>query len=109
MKRLHHEACAIFGIEEAPELFVSQTPFLNAQAIGVDKPFIVLNSALVESLNEEELLAVIGHELGHCLSGHVLYKTLLQLILKFSVVAFSAPMAGAALLPIIIALREWDR
>lgn len=109
VKRLHHEACAIFGIEDAPELFVSQTPFLNAQAIGVDKPFIVLNSALVESLNEEELLAVIGHELGHCLSGHVLYKTLLQLILKFSVVAFSAPMAGAALLPIIIALREWDR
>lgn len=107
--RLHREACAIFGIVDAPELFVSQTPFLNAQAVGVDKPFIVLNSALVESLNEEELLAVIGHELGHCLSGHVLYKTLLQILLKFSVIAFSAPLGGAALLPIIIALREWDR
>ncbi|MEP7217700.1 MAG: M48 family metallopeptidase [Bacteroidota bacterium] len=109
VKRLHGEACAIFGIEEPPELFVSQTPFLNAMAIGVEKPFIVLNSALVERLNEEELLSVIGHELGHCMSGHVLYKTLLQLILKFSVVAFNVPLGGLALLPIIIALREWDR
>lgn len=109
LKRLHHEACAILGVENAPELYVSQNPFLNARAIGVEHPFIVLDSSLVERLSEEELLAVIGHELGHCLSGHVLYKTLLALLVKLSAIAFSLPLGGASLMAVIIALREWDR
>lgn len=109
VNRLHKEACALLDVQEIPELFVSQSPFLNAGAVGVDKPFIVLNSSLVESLSEEELLYVIGHELGHCMSGHVLYKTLLQLLLKFSMAAFSVPLGGASLLAVIIALKEWDR
>jgi Zn-dependent protease with chaperone function len=107
--RLHQEACAILGIEKAPELYVAQTPFLNARAVGVEHPFIVLNSSMVEQLNEEELLSVIGHELGHCLSGHTLYKTLLALLLKFSTLASNIPLGGVSVLPIIIALREWDR
>lgn len=109
LHQLHREACSVLDIVEPPELYVTQTPFLNARAVGVDNPFIVLNSSLVDSLNEDEMLAVIAHELGHCMSGHVLYKTLLQLLLKFSTMAFSLPMAGATLMAIIMALREWDR
>ena len=36
----------------------------------MDRPFIVVNSALVDLLDEEELRFVLGHELGHALSGH---------------------------------------
>jgi Zn-dependent protease with chaperone function len=109
LNRIHREACALLDLEEIPELFVSQSPFLNAGAVGVEKPFIVLNSSLVESMSEDELLCVIGHELGHCMSGHVLYKTLLQLLLRFSMLAFSVPLGGASILAVIIALKEWDR
>lgn len=108
--RLHREACVIFNVErEMPELYVTQTPMLNAMAIGVENPFIVLNSSMLSTLTEEELLCVIGHELGHCVSGHVLYKTLLALLLRFSSLAFSVPLAGIPLMGIIAALKEWDR
>ncbi len=109
VNRLHQEACAILGVERAPELYVAQAPFLNARAIGVERPFIVLDSATVERLSEEELLAVIGHELGHCMSGHALYKTLLAILMRVSTVAFSIPLGGASLVAIIAALNEWDR
>ncbi len=109
LHRLHLEACDLLDVKQVPELYVSQSPFLNAGAVGVERPFIVLNSSLVDGLSDEEILAVIGHELGHCMSGHVLYKTLLQLLLKFSLAAFSVPLAGVSLLALIIALKEWDR
>ncbi len=109
LNRIHKEACHLLDLEERPELFVSQSPFLNAGAVGVERPFIVLNSSLVESLSEDEMLCVIGHELGHCMSGHVLYKTLLALLLRFSTIAFSVPLGGASVLAIILALKEWDR
>ena len=58
---------------------------------------------------DEELLAIIGHEVGHCISGHVLYKTLLSLLLRFTTIAASVPLAGLPLMAVISALREWDR
>jgi len=46
-------------------------------ALGMDKPFIVLNSGIVELMDPEEIRFVIGHELGHVLSGHAVYNTML--------------------------------
>ncbi|MGK0289740.1 MAG: Zn-dependent protease with chaperone function [bacterium] len=106
---LHKEACFVLDSDYIPEIYVSESPFLNAGAIGVDKPFIVLNSSLVETLSEEELLGVIGHELGHCLSGHALYKTLLAFLMRFSLIALNIPLGMVALMGIIYALKEWDR
>lgn len=103
------EACRILDAPTVPELYVAQSPFFSAGAIGVQQPFMVLNSALLDMLNEAEILALIGHELGHCLSGHALYKTLLQVLLKLSVVAAQIPLGGAALLGIVVALMEWNR
>lgn len=107
--KLHREACAIFNVEKLPELYVTQTPFLNASAIGVNNPFIVLNSSMVDALDDEELLCVIGHELGHCVSGHVLYKTLLAVLVQFSRFMVGIPLGNVPLMAIIAALREWDR
>ena len=109
LNRLHREACDLFDLKEIPELYVSQSPFLNAGAVGVEKPFIVLNSSIVDGMSEEEILYILGHEIGHCMSGHVLYKTLLQLLLQFSTAALALPLTGVSLLAIILALKEWDR
>ncbi len=103
------EACQILGFEEPPELYVSQTPFVNAGAVGVDRPFVVINSGMLVLLDRAELQAVLGHELGHVLSGHALYKTMLRLLIRLMILALQVPVGGAVLLTIITALLEWDR
>ncbi|RPI34795.1 MAG: hypothetical protein EHM70_01685 [Chloroflexota bacterium] len=53
-------------------LFVLQNPSMNAYTFGYNEPYtIVLTSGLVERLEPDELQAVIGHEIGHILFGHV--------------------------------------
>lgn len=56
-----------------PELYVKNEEDINAFTAGVDKPIIVLNSGTIDHLEEDELLFVIAHEVGHIKSGHVLY------------------------------------
>lgn len=91
------------------EVYVTYNPAMNAGAIGVNRPFVTLNSSLVAALDDEELLAVIGHELGHCMSGHILYKTLLWVLVNMSLRMLRIPGVELAIFPIIAALREWDR
>ncbi len=101
------KVCEVLDVEEVPELFVSQKPVVNAGAVGMSKPFIVLNSSLVELLGADEVEAVIGHEVGHIVSGHVLYRTLLVILLSLTV--FRYPLAGLAVRPVLFALLEWYR
>ena len=96
------------GKPGVPDLFITQTAVVNAGAIGVDDPFIVLHSGTVDLLDDEELRFVIGHELGHIRSGHALYKTMLGIILRFTLLRMST-LAGLATLGITLALREWSR
>ena len=99
--------CEIMDLKEIPEVYVSQTPIVNAGAVGMSDPFIVLNSSMLEVLDHDEVEAVLAHEVGHILSGHVLYRTLLLLIMRLAL--FRYPIAGLALLPILWALLEWYR
>lgn len=91
-----------------PPLFVSQTPFVNAGAYGMDQPFIVINSGALKLLDDDEMRSLLGHELGHIMSGHALYRTILVLILNVSFTSLPF-LAGIALLPVRIALLEWYR
>jgi Zn-dependent protease with chaperone function len=89
------------------DLFVSQTPLVNAGAYGMDKPFIVLNSGSIRLLNDDELTYLLGHELGHIMSGHVLYRTMTVLLLQLASLGF--PIVGLAARAILMALLEWSR
>lgn len=108
--RLHTavvEVCRILDVD-VPEIYVVASPFLNAAAVGVDQPFLVFNSSLVESLSDEELLGLVGHEVAHVLSGHVLYRTMLLVLMQAVRWVAAAPF-GALALPILLGLREWER
>jgi Zn-dependent protease with chaperone function len=102
------DACATMDWNPRPDLFVSQTPLVNAGAFGMDRPFIVLNSGALALLDDEELHTILGHELGHVISGHALYRTILIIILEFGFRNLPF-LAGIALLPIQLALLEWYR
>lgn len=99
--------CEVMDVETVPEVYVSQTPVVNAGAVGMNEPFIVLNSSMLEVLTRDEVEAVIAHEVGHIMSGHVLYRTLLILLMQLAV--FRYPLAGIAVLPLLLALLEWNR
>ncbi len=109
MHEMLEEACRVLDAPEVPELYVTQNPVLNAGAIGVKKPFIVVNSSILKTLDNQETLGVVAHELAHILSGHVLYKTLLWLLVNLSIIFLQIPVSAIILQGIIAALREWDR
>lgn len=92
-----------------PELFVVADPTLNAYTIGIKKPFIVLTSGLVALLDSDERRFVVAHELGHALSGHALYQTLLMRLISLSGVLNAVPVGGLAIRAIVAALNEWSR
>ncbi|MGQ0764367.1 MAG: M48 family metallopeptidase [Gemmatimonadota bacterium] len=93
---------------EVPELYVTQTPLVNAAAVGFDRPFIVYNSGTLELLNEDEQADILGHELGHIMSGHTTYTTIAIIILTVGLNNLPF-LAGIALLPFQLALMEWYR
>ncbi len=54
------------------ELYVHASPDINAAVTcGGDRLLVILTSAAVERLDEEELSFVLGHELGHGVYGHL--------------------------------------
>lgn len=109
---LHHllnDVARVLDADEVPEMYVVANPVPNALTVGMDKPFIVLTSGLVDLLQEEELRFVVGHELGHALSGHALYQTLLQRLLMLSGVLAVLPLGTLGLRAIVAALFEWSR
>jgi len=108
LNELYTDVLTTLDWDPRPDLYVSQTPFVNAGAYGMDKPFIVINSGALKLLDDDEMRTLLGHELGHVMSGHALYVTILILILNFSFSTLPF-LAGIALLPIRIALLEWFR
>lgn len=107
LHQLIRKTAAIFDWEYIPEVFVTRSPFFNAGVYGVKDPFIVINSELVNNLKTDELMCVLAHEMGHLISGHSLYKTLLWMMLNISFTTL--PISDLLILPVIAALKEWDR
>src|SRR6266550_4324470 len=108
LNQLYTDVLTTMDWEPRPELFVSQTPFVNAGAFGMERPFIVINSGALKLLDDDEMRSLLGHELGHVMSGHALYRTILVIILNVSFASLPF-LAGIALLPVRIALPEWYR
>ncbi|MER6420817.1 M48 family metallopeptidase [Streptomyces sp. NPDC001137] len=103
------DACYILDLEKVPPMYVNQDPQPNAMCIGLDQPIIVVTTGLVELLDEEEMRAVIGHEVGHALSGHAVYRTILLFLTQLAVRVAWIPLGTIAIMAIVTALREWFR
>lgn len=106
---LRRDCVETLGADETPELFVFQSPAVNSFTIGMDKPFIVVTTGLLDVMNYEEQRFVIGHELGHALSGHAVYRTILLHLMRLAGTIGWVPIGGWALRAIIAGLMEWQR
>jgi Zn-dependent protease with chaperone function len=103
------DACYILDLEKVPPMYVNQDPQPNAMCIGLDEPIIVVTTGLVELLDEEEMRAVVGHEVGHALSGHSVYRTILLFLTSLAVRVAWIPLGNLAIMAIVTGLREWFR
>jgi Zn-dependent protease with chaperone function len=107
------KAAAILDIPELPEIYVSNRYVINAYAFGIKNYQITLFSGLIDALTEAELMAVIGHELGHVKCEHMLYKTMAYII-RFFGINFLQNLLPAgtgmiASLALLLAILEWER
>jgi hypothetical protein len=103
--RAHAGACFTLDLEPVPDLYLMQNPIANALTFGAGRPSVVINSELLQLLDEVQLRGVFAHEAGHVLSEHVLYRTVLVILTQLS----SLPGVPLPLFPLRAALMEWFR
>jgi Zn-dependent protease with chaperone function len=91
---------------EVPAVYVAPSSSgIKAQALGTnDDNYIVINSQLLEYLSDQELLSLIGHELGHIQNNHVLYATALYYLTNAA-----AMFVRWVVQPAIMTLQAWSR
>lgn len=108
--RIFREACSILDVPE-PELYVSNHPFTNAFAGGVERPYITLRSSILDLLDEDELFHLFGHELAHIKSGHLLYTMVGWLLLPLlRALGRRLPLLGdVAAISLLMAFYNWMR
>ncbi|BAW96144.1 peptidase, M48 family [[Synechococcus] sp. NIES-970] len=73
---IFRECVRDLDISLEPALYVNQNPMVNSYALGHENPYIVVNTGLMDLLDEAELRTVMAHELGHIKCDHT---TLIQM------------------------------
>ena len=109
LDRLVDDCVTVLDAPVRPQVFVQQSPIVNAYCIGMDEPFIVITTGMYDLMTYEEMRVVIGHELGHALSGHAVYRTMLMHLTRLAGSFGFMPVGGWALRAIVAALMEWQR
>lgn len=109
--KLFLECCEILDIKTIPQLFIEQG-FINAYTAGADQHIIVLSSASLGCLTDDELMFVLGHELGHIKCGHVFYYWMASSILPLlgNIIGnFTLGIGNLVSNSIRLALLNWTR
>ncbi len=112
--KLMREACEVMGVEE-PLFYVSSAPQLNAYTACPDKPIVCIYSYLLDILTDDEVRFVLGHELAHIKSQHIVYQALGTILGEnlLSAILSTVPGLSTFSQPAIYALNyayyEWYR
>jgi Zn-dependent protease with chaperone function len=90
---------------DVPDLYIKQNPLPNAYTLAFNgnKPFVVVHTGLLDLLNDDEILAVLGHELGHLKCEHGVWVTSLTFMVQL------ADSLVGAFLPLRSLLLWWQR
>lgn len=105
---LYETALGRLNMQKEPKLLIKYDYEYNAYATGINEPYVMLHSSFVNDASDEELLYIIGHELGHINSGHVLYHNLAAILGNELTGIFKgfAPLISVGLM---YSLYDWQR
>lgn len=111
VERLFERAAYALDVRELPALYVYQGAEANAFTGGVEAPYIAMTSALLDGMSDDEVMAVLAHELAHMQSRHVLYKTAARLLgfAAAELAKVTLGIGGLVMVPLQLALLSWDR
>ena len=70
--RLFRECVRDLDVHPEPTLFVEQNRQVNSYSLGQEHPYVVVNTGLLDLLNEAEIRTVFAHEMGHIKCGHTI-------------------------------------
>lgn len=104
------ESCEVLDMPE-PELYLTSNPFPNAFAGGVERPYVTIRNSMVDALTDEQLYHLMGHELGHIKSGHVLYRSVATVLLPLleMIGRRTLGLGDVASMGLVLAMAEWSR
>lgn len=105
-------ACEVINLPDRPDFYIEHDSHINGFTVGVDHPIIVLTSGSIDHLADDELLFLIGHEVGHIKSRHTLYHQLGQWFLPGFVQSLAQAtfgLGGFVSGPVQSALTYWSR
>jgi Zn-dependent protease with chaperone function len=113
---LTRKTSEILGIE-APPVYLREDPVVGAFTLGTNNRdvLIVVTRGLLDSFNDRELAFVLGHEMGHIKSEHILYITTAQWVAKKVINAvieessFLSQFPELVTIPLKLALLHWMR
>ena len=74
-----------------PEVGIFNSPQMNAFATGMNRnhALVAVSTGLLETMNQDEVEAVLGHEVSHVANGDMITMGLLQGVLNTFVIFFS--------------------
>lgn len=78
---IFEKTCHVLNMNRIPELFIDDGG-INAYTSGTQNPLVVINSGCLSLLTTDELIYIMGHELGHIKSSHILYDQIFYWMLK---------------------------
>jgi Zn-dependent protease with chaperone function len=106
----HRSAYTILDVPQVPELYLAAYPSTNALTIGSQDPIVLVHSHMLDQLDADQQRVVFAHEAAHVLSDHVLYGTVLQILLSMGGGMLNRSLPTALpLLAVQNALLEWQR
>lgn len=105
---LVHNAAETLNLDRMPSIYTQWSYCVNAYTTGYkDDSILVIFSGAVDLMNDTELTYIVGHELGHIKSGHVLYHIMGAYLSQ--IIAAMGVAVKPFLVPLQLSLRYWDR
>lgn len=109
--QLFRDCVRDLDVSPEPTLFVSQSPVVNAYALGQERPCMVLSTGLLDLMSEAELRSAIAHELGHIKCGHTILTQMASwaITLVFGLAGMTFGVSSLVSTGLILAFYEWLR
>lgn len=108
---IYSECCDILDFSVKPKFYLKQMYEINAYATCFADPIVVIGTGCLDVLTDDEIRFILGHELGHVKSHHLLYHDMAGIIAQIGTILgdMTLGIGGVVSLGLQIALLYWQR